>query len=232
MKQDAASARRVPDSGWMLAAALFALLCSSVACSRSNRPPMARHFVLVTIDTLRADRVGVYGGGDLTPRLDRLAREGAYAADAMAHVPLTRPSHATMFSGLLPWQVGVRDNLAPIELPPSPLLAEILKNAGFRTAAFVSSVVLDRRGGFGRGFDVYEDTFPKTDSADLLNTLQKPGSETIRAAVAWLERQRGAERLFLWVHLYEPHDPYEPPEPYASRFRDRPYDGEVAYSDA
>ena len=75
----------------------------------------------------------------------------------MSHVPLTRPSHATIFSGLLPWQVGVRDNLAPIELPPSPLLAEILKGAGFQTAAFVSSMVLDRRGGFDRGFDRYDD---------------------------------------------------------------------------
>ena len=136
-----------------IVAALLAALCSSPSCSRSQSPSTARHLVLVTIDTLRADRVGVYGGMDLTPRLDRIAREGAYAANAMTHVPLTRPSHATMFSGLLPWEVGVRDNLAPVELPPSPLLAEILKGAGFQTAAFVSSIVLERRGGFGRGFD-------------------------------------------------------------------------------
>ena len=189
-------------------------------------------FVLVTIDTLRADRVGVYSGVDLTPRLDRIAREGAYAANAMTHVPLTRPPTQRSLSGLLPWEVGVRDNLAPAELPSSPLLAEILKGAGFRTGAFVSSIVLERRGGFGRGFDRYDDDFPKTQSADLLNTLQKPGAETLRAAIAWLESQRAADRIFLWVHLYEPHDPYEPPEPYASRYRDRPYDGEVAYADA
>src|SRR5687768_14145047 len=94
-----------------LIAALLAVLCSSSSCAPSRPPSTARHFVLVTIDTLRADRVGVYSGVDFTPRLDRIAREGAYAVNAMTHVPLTRPSHATIFSGLLPWEVGVRDNL-------------------------------------------------------------------------------------------------------------------------
>ena len=216
----------------MLVAALVAALGASTSCSRSRAPSVARHFVLVTIDTLRADRVGVYSGVDLTPRLDRIAREGAYAANAMSHVPLTRPSHATILSGRLPWELGLRDNLAPAELPSSPLLAEMLKGAGFHTGAFVSSIVLERRGGFGRGFDRYDDDFPKTQSAGLLSTLQKPGAETMRAAVAWLESQRATDRIFLWVHLYEPHDPYEPPEPYASRYPDRPYDGEVAYADA
>ena len=143
-------------------------ICSTAcfrACSPSTpvqrSPQTARHLVLVTIDTLRADRVGVYSGVDLTPRLDRIARAGAVAQNAMTHVPLTRPAHATILSGLLPWELGVRDNLAPAELPSSPLLAEILKGAGFRTGAFVSSIVLERRGGFGRGFDQYDDDFPK-----------------------------------------------------------------------
>ena len=226
-----AAVRRLHPTSALIAAPIVAL-CTLPSCSQSRTPSAARHFVLVTIDTLRADRVGVYGGMDLTPRLDRIAREGAYAANAMTHVPLTRPSHATMLSGLLPWELGIRDNLSPAEFPSSPLLAEILKGAGFHTAAFVSSIVLDRRGGFGRGFDRYDDDFPKTQSADLLNTLQKPGADTVRAAIAWLEGQRAADRIFLWIHLYEPHDPYEPPEPYASRYRDRPYDGEVAYADA
>jgi choline-sulfatase len=211
-------------------AAAIALL-GIASCTASRPPAAARHLVLVTIDTLRADRVGVYGGGDLTPRLDRIAREGAFAADAMSHVPLTRPSHATLLSGLLPWQSGVRDNLAPVDLPSSPLLAEILKAAGFRTAAFVSTMVLERRGGFNRGFDRYDDAFPKTQGAELLATLQKPGAESLRAATGWLEAQGKADRLFVWLHLFEPHDPYEPPEPYATRYRDRPYDGEIAYVD-
>ena len=162
-----------PDGAVRWLAALLAALCSLPSCAQSRPPSIAKHLVLVTIDTLRADRVGVYSGVDFTPRLDRIAREGAYAANAMTHVPLTRPSHATIFSGRLPWEVGVRDNLAPIELPPSPLLAEILKGAGFQTGAFVSSIVLERRGGFGRGFDRYDDDFPKTESADILSTVAK-----------------------------------------------------------
>src|SRR5437899_1615899 len=215
-----------------LAGALLAAACLITACSRPRAPASARHFVLVTIDTLRADRVGVYSGVDLTPRLDRLAHEGAYAANAMAHVPLTRPSHATMLSGRLPWELGLRDNLSPAELPPSPLLPEMLKSAGFHTGAFVSSLVLQQRGGFGRGFDRYDDDLPRAESAEILSTLQRPGAETLRSAIAWLERERRADRIALWIHLYEPHDPYEPPEPYASRYRDRPYDGEVAYVDS
>jgi len=213
-------------------AGAFLVVCISWSCSRTRPDPTARHLVLVTIDTLRADRVGAYSGVDLTPRLDGIAHEGAYAVNAMTHVPLTRPSHATILSGLLPWELGMRDNLAPAELPSSPLLAEILKGAGFHTAAFVSSIVLERRGGFGRGFDKYDDDLPKNQSAELTGTLQRPGADTVRAALAWLEGERTADRIALWVHLYEPHDPYEPPEPYASRYRDRPYDGEVAYVDS
>jgi arylsulfatase A-like enzyme/Flp pilus assembly protein TadD len=207
-------------------------ILSCLSCSRPPAPlPTARHLVLVSIDTLRADRVGVYGGVDLTPAIDRIARAGAYAADATSHVPLTRPSHATMFTGLLPWQAGLRDNLSAGTLPPSPLLSEILKGAGFQTAAYVSSIVLGSRGGFARGFDRYDESLPPGQEA-MLDTLQKPGADTMRQAIGWLEEQRSADRVFLFVHLYEPHDPYAPPEPYASRYRDRPYDGEVAYTDA
>lgn len=208
-------------------------ILSGVACSRPAEPPppTARHLVVVSIDTLRADRVGVYSGVNLTPAIDRIAKEGAYASDATSHVPLTRPSHATMFTGLWPWQVGLRDNLSAGTLPPSPLLSEILQGAGFRTAAFVSSIVLGSRGGFARGFDRYDESIPPGPDA-MLDALQKPGADTMRAALAWLEAQRAADRFFLFVHLYEPHDPYEPPEPFASRYRDRPYDGEVAYADA
>jgi choline-sulfatase len=229
MPSDDGARRFRPRSAATAVAAFAAALCGS--CSQPVPPATARHFVLVTIDTLRADRVGIYTGVDLTPTLDRIAREGAYAADATSHIPLTRPSHATILSGLLPWQLGVRDNLAPVELPSSPLLAEILKGAGFRTGAFVSSMVLDHRGGFGRGFDRYEDDFPNTGDEDLLSTLHKRGADTLQSALTWLEAQRGSGRTFMWLHLFEPHDPYEPPEPFASRYRDRPYDGEVAYAD-
>jgi arylsulfatase A-like enzyme/tetratricopeptide (TPR) repeat protein len=192
--------------------------------------------VLVTIDTLRADRLGVYGNERVeTPRLDRIAREGALAVEAMAHVPLTRPSHVTLFTGRLPAQTGIRDNVSPAVVPETPLLAEVLKGAGFQSAAFVSSVVLEASSGLARGFDTYAASFEGTSAdAQFMSTVQKKGDVTTREAVSWLEdasAKAPASRLFLWLHLYDPHDPYEPPEPYASRYADRPYDGEVAFSD-
>jgi arylsulfatase A-like enzyme/Flp pilus assembly protein TadD len=188
--------------------------------------------VLVTIDTLRADRLGCYGSRDVaTPNLDRLAREGAMAAEATVHVPLTRPSHASLLTGLLPAEHGLRDNVTPPLASSVPTLAETLRNAGFATGAFVSAVVLSAQSGLGRGFGTYDDRFEVgDDDARFLNSIQRRGDVTTAAAVSWLESKRDA-RLFAWLHLYDPHDPYEPPEPYASRYAERPYDGEVAWAD-
>lgn len=183
---------------------------------------------------MRADRLGIYGNKDVaTPHMDRLAEEGAMAPDATVHVPLTRPSHASLFSGLLPSEHGIRDNVAPSLDPDIPLLAEVLKAARFRTAAFVSSVVLEAQSGLDRGFELYGDEFEEEDGDDarFLNTVQKRGDLTMDDALAWLESNSAGDRLFAWIHLYDPHDPYEPPEPYATQYADRPYDGEVAWSD-
>jgi arylsulfatase A-like enzyme/Flp pilus assembly protein TadD len=210
-----------------------ALLAGLVACGRAPAPPApAPHVVIVTVDTLRADRLGCYGRRDVaTPRLDRIAAEGALAVEASAHVPLTRPSHVSIFTGLLPTEHGIRDNVSPALVPRVPLLAEIFRQGGFATGAFVSSVVLDSQSGLDRGFDVYADRFEgASGDAQFLNTVQKRGEDTIAEAVAWLRGQSG-RRVFLWLHLYEPHDPYEPPEPYVSRYAGRPYDGEVAWTD-
>lgn len=208
-----------------------------VGCARKDsRPPAtptARHLVVVTIDTLRADRLGCYGSTTVaTPHLDRLAREGAMAPHAAVHVPLTRPSHVSLFTGLLPAEHGVRDNVSPPLSPQVPTLAESLQAAGFHTGAFVSSIVLSAQSGLGRGFQTYDERF-EGESSDVrfLNTIQKRGDQTLDTAVRWLDDNRGAGRLFAWIHLYDPHDPYEPPEPYASRYAGRPYDGEVAWSD-
>jgi arylsulfatase A-like enzyme/Flp pilus assembly protein TadD len=192
--------------------------------------------VIVTIDTLRADRVGAYGYKEAsTPHLDALARDGAMAPEASAHVPLTRPSHVTLFTGRLPPETGIRDNISPAVVPGVPVLAEVLKKAGFATAAFVSSIVLDSSSGLDRGFDVYDDAIAGSKGgAEFLNTLQRRGDVATTAAIAWLEKARQASpqvRVFLWLHLYDPHDPYEPPEPWASRFAGRLYDGEVAFAD-
>src|SRR5262245_41585881 len=157
------------------AAVVFLAACSTP--SRKKPEPVPRHLVLVSIDTLRADRLGCYGSTDVaTPNLDRLAREGALALDASAHVGLTRPSHASLFSGLFPSAHRIRDNVSPALVPEVPTLASVLKGAGFRTAGFVSSIVLSRQSGLDRGFDVYSDRFEAdSDDARFLNTIQKRG---------------------------------------------------------
>ncbi len=211
----------------------FGVALGLLGCQRTPSPPaQARHVVLVTIDTLRADRLGCYGARDVaTPRLDRLASEGALAVEASAHVPLTRPSHVSLFTGLLPTEHGIRDNVSPAVVPRVPLLAERFREAAFATGAFVSSVVLESQSGLDRGFDVYSDRFEgQGGDAQFLSTVQRKGEETLGEAVAWL-KAKGEKRVFLWLHLYEPHDPYEPPEPYASRYAGRLYDGEVAFAD-
>lgn len=214
-------------------------LLAFAGCRRGLAPAAGpRHLVIVTIDTLRADHVGVYGNKDVaTPILDGIARDGAMATQATAHVPLTRPSHVNLFTGLLPPETGVRDNISPAVVPDTPLLAEVLKQAGFTTGAFVSSVVLEPSSGLNRGFDTYAARFEgRAAEAQFLNSVQKKGDATTGEAVKWLEglgekRSAPQTRVFLWLHLYDPHDPYEPPEPYATRYAGRPYAGEVAYSD-
>ena len=220
-------------------AALLALATLAAGCGAPKGGPAGeatkaapRHLVLVTIDTLRADRLGCYGSRDVaTPWIDRLAQEGALASQAVVHVPLTRPSHVSLFSGLYPAEHGIRDNVSPSLGSEIPTLAGTLKAAGFRTAAFVSSIVVGAQSGLNRGFDTYSDRFELDgDDARFLNTIQRRGDLPTAEAIAWLEAQREG-RLFAWLHLYDPHDPYEPPEPYAARYAGRPYDGEVAWSD-
>jgi choline-sulfatase len=215
-----------------LGAALVAGLATG-GCSRPAPPPIvAKHLVLVTIDTLRADRLGCYGNTTVaTPHLDAIAAQGALAQDASVQTPLTRPSHVTIFTGRYPAEHGIRDNVAPALAADVPTLAQQLKGHGFETAAFVSSVVLSRQSGLARGFDTYSDRFEVgADDARFLNTIQKRGDGPTSEAIAWLEAHP-ASRTFVWLHLYDPHDPYEPPEPYAARYADRPYDGEVAFTD-
>jgi arylsulfatase A-like enzyme/Flp pilus assembly protein TadD len=227
--------RRTLSALLCVGAALSTLLWAT-ACRRTapgaTASPTARHVVLVTIDTLRADRLGCYGSRDVaTPNLDGLARDGALAVEATVHVPLTRPSHASLLTGLLPAEHGLRDNVTPPLAGSIPTLAETLRKAGFATGAFVSAVVLSAQSGLGRGFQTYDDRFEVgADDARFLNSIQKRGDVTTASAISWLEGKPGA-RLFAWLHLYDPHDPYEPPAPYAGRYASRPYDGEVAWSD-
>jgi choline-sulfatase len=212
----------------------LALAALGQACSRPESPPRTSgkitSVLFITIDTLRADRIGIYGAKNVeTPNIDRLAREGAWARHSTVHVPLTRPSHISMFTGRYPAEHGIRDNVAPTLGADVPVLAELFQRAGFATAAFVSSVVLTRQSGLARGFDTYSDAFEiGEDDARFLNTIQKRGDIAAGEATAWIKER---QKFFAWVHLYDPHDPYEPPGRYAVAYADRPYDGEVAWSD-
>jgi choline-sulfatase len=224
--------RRAPSAVLLLAISVTAF---SAACSRPSpaaAPRIARSLLFITIDTLRADHVGAYGARNVaTPNLDRIAREGAIARHAEVQVPLTRPSHISIFTGRYPAEHGIRDNVAPTLRGDVPVLAETLKAAGLSTAGFVSSIVLARPAGLERGFDLFSDRFDiGEDDARFLNTIQRRGDVATGEAIEWI-RKHAAERFFAWVHLYDPHDPYEPPGRYATQYADRPYDGEVAWSD-
>jgi len=218
-------------------AALIAAAACSAPPPSTPAPATPRHLVIVTIDTLRADRLGAYGSTTVpTPNFDRLAREGVRALDATTHVPITRPSHATLFTGRYPAEHGVRDNISLPLAKDVPTLAESLTAQGFATAAFVSTFVLSSPSGLDRGFGHYDDAFdvPQRDETLTISAVQRRGDETLGKVERWLDQRSPAERAkrtALWVHLYDPHDPYEPPEPFASRFADRLYDGEVAWSD-
>ncbi len=222
--------------GWTAIAAIALTTACSPAPAPGPAAAPARHLVLVTIDTLRADRLGAYGSSVPTPNFDRLAREGVRALDASTHVPLTRPAHTSLLTGRYPSEHGIRDNISLPLATSVPTLAEFLTARGFTTAAFVSSFVLSKQSGLDRGFQHYDDTFGPGggEAALFLHSVQRRGDQTLARLDAWLDARppdAAAARTALWVHLYDPHDPYEPPEPYATRFADRPYDGEVAWTD-
>lgn len=215
---------------------------AGAATGAGGLPRGPRDVILVTIDTLRADRLPAYGyRGIETPALDALANEGVRFASAASTVPFTLPAHSSILTGTYPPRHGVRENVGYSLDPGLPTLAELLAKAGWATGGFVSAFVLDGRWGIGRGFETYFDDFDLRDAerADL-GSVQRDGAETVAAAVAWVDEEieasaaTGGERrpLFLWLHLFEPHDPYTPPEPFRSRYPDRPYDAEIAYADS
>jgi choline-sulfatase len=208
-----------------LAVVAAAAAVAVFAWRRSSGPaPSSLNVVLVTLDTLRADRLGSYGfRGVETPHLDALAAEGVLFEQATATVPLTLPSHCSIFTGLLPPRHGVRDNGAASLAEAHTTLAERMKAGGYATGAFVGAWVLERRWGLAQGFDEYSDRFG-------LDQFQKRGDVVLDDALRWIDGVRD-RRFFAWVHLFDPHLPYDPPEPYRARYKD-PYLGEVAYTDA
>ncbi len=194
--------------------------------------------LLITVDTLRADRLGCYGArGVATPAMDSLAAEGVRFANAYAQVPITLPSHAVILSGTYPMYNGVRDFTGSGISPSVGLIAEAFKRQGYATAAFVSAFVLDSTWGFGRGFDTYDDHFdPRQFETSNPGNIQRRADETIDRLLDWLRTHgtgaTGKQPFFIWLHLFDPHSDYNPPEPYRTRYAGRLYDGEVAYADS
>ena len=192
----------------------------------SSDPPS---ILLITLDTTRADRLSCYGGeGTMTPYLDRLAKSGTRFDQALSPSPLTLPSHASILTGLVPRRHGVRDNgRTPLDASV-PVLTERLRAAGYHTAAFVSSVALDRRLGLDRGFDIYDDNV-RVGKRETSNYEERGADRTTRAVLERIDEL--TPPFFLWVHYHDPHLPYNPPEPFKTRFADRPYEGEIAFVD-
>jgi choline-sulfatase len=187
--------------------------------------------LLITIDTVRADRIGAYGYARAsTPVLDRLAREGVRFADATTQSPLTAPAHAALLTGIYPARLGVRDNATTPVPETVTMAAELFKGKGYRTGGFVGAFILSAPYGFAQGFDSFDADFPGFSDGQKLQ-VQRRGDAVVDAALAWLGAG-GAQPFFAWVHLYDPHAPYDAPAPYDARFKASPYDGEIAYVDA
>jgi choline-sulfatase len=215
---------------------MFVCCLASVAIANSlaqEKIPKPDVF-LITIDTLRADHVHCYGYERvLTPALDGLAKEGVRFAQAFTPSPITNTSHVSILTGLLPSAHGVSDFAVPL-LPTHATLAELLHQQAYDTGAFIGAVILDSKTlapGLDRGFDFY-DNFPEhPPSKARWGRVERRGMEVVQRAEAWLNQHR-AGLHFVWVHLYDPHDPYEPPVPYSQVYKDHLYDGEIAYADS
>jgi arylsulfatase A-like enzyme/predicted Zn-dependent protease len=191
------------------------------------------NYILITVDTLRADRINCYGFPLVdTPTMDFFASRGILFEKCIAQTPLTLPSHTSLMTGTHPLFHGVRDNggyLVPQELLT---IAEILKGKNYQTAAFVASYVLDSKWGLDQGFDFYFDQFDLSKYKSIsLGNVQRRGDEVIDEAIKWLDVHKN-EQFFTWVHLYDPHTPYEPPSPFREKYPNRPYLGEIAYTDS
>ncbi len=223
-----ASRSAAPWRRYALGVGLFAIALAFVTLwpfSSNRRGPV----ILISIDTLRADRLPVYGyARGVTPHIDRLAADAVVFTRAWAHSPQTLPSHTSIFTGRWPFEHGVRDNVGFTLASPTPTLATMFRDAGYATGAFVSSFVLRRQVGLAQGFDTYDDMMPAAGPDRPLGMGQRPGTDTAASAMRWLQAQPHST-YFLFFHIYEPHTPYDPPVVPASGDR---YDGEVTHADA
>ncbi|MEE8424732.1 MAG: sulfatase-like hydrolase/transferase [Elusimicrobiota bacterium] len=220
----------------ILFAAVLAAGAALAACTLFP-PNRGVHVVLITIDTLRADHLPMYGYDKVeTPHLDALLKDSVLFENAASHAPITLPSHASIMTGLYPMGHGVRNNGNFYASDSLHTMAEILKDNGYRTGAFVGSFVLDSRFGLDQGFEVYDDDMiDGRAKASPFMFKDRTAGTTLPRIFSWLQdyqREKSRGPLFLWTHFYDPHREYTPPEPFASRYRAQPYDGEIAYTDS
>jgi choline-sulfatase len=200
----------------------------------ASEPKTSPDVFLITIDTLRADHVHCYGyNGVQTPALDGLAHDGVRFTQAFTASPITNTSHASILTGLLPGSHGVTDFAVPLS-SAHPTIAELLKKQGYHTAAFIGAVILDSKTlapGFDRGFDYYDNFPERPQTKARWGRVERRGMDVAQHTEAWLSKHPAGPH-FMWMHLYDPHDPYEPPPPYAQTYKDHLYDGEIAYADS
>ena len=221
--------------GLLLAAAATAYVLFLGGPPSFSRLREGRDFnvIVITLDTTRADRLPSYGCRDVvTPVLDAFAARGVRFEQCYAQTPLTLPSHTTLMTGTLPLFHGIRDNGGFFVPEKLKTMAELFKDKGYETGAFIAAFVLDSKWGLNQGFDTYFDKFDLTKFKRIsLGTVQRPANEILDQALPWLE-ERKDKKFFAWLHLYDPHSPYEPPPPYDKLYPERPYLGEIAFADS
>jgi len=217
-----------------LAAPGNAVWAQTASPATGSAPKSAPDVFLITIDTLRADHVGCYGYKQIeTPAIDGLATDGVRFTQAFTHSPITNTSHITILTGLLPSVHGVTDFAVPLA-PSHVTWAELLKKQGYQTAAFIGAVILDSSTlapGLDRGFDFYDNFPAKAESKERWGRVERRAMDVVQHAESWLDQHPNGPR-FVWVHMYDPHDPYEAPAPFSEKYAKQPYDGEIAYADS
>jgi arylsulfatase A-like enzyme/Tfp pilus assembly protein PilF len=224
----------IPSSRFVLRFVLAVLIAPLItSCGRQSigSPSAATPVILISIDTLRSDHLPAYGyKGIATPNIDALRADSILYERAYSHVPLTLPSHTSILTGMLPADHGVRDNVGYRLSDSIPTVQELLKKNGYATGAAISAFVLRKETRLDRGFDFYDDEVKALNGENLIGRVQRDGRETLRAGQKWLDAQ-GTRPFFFFLHLYDPHTPYRPPEPYFGQYANH-YDGEIAYVDS